>query len=139
MAKRRYICVDCLRGARRGCMVLEHPEDTALLTLKGRLWVKYWALSDIERIIVVKPLGTLGFTVEVWERRWDWGVGKPTYVRLVWKASFHGDTIYPLCLRAHRWEDGEAKKALEEIVLRPMVLFEELKAVLQQHARLFIP
>ena len=140
--ERVYTCFDYY-GKRKGCAVLICPEDTALLTAKNVVWVKWWASSSVERIMVMRPSSGLncavGSVVEVWERRWDWSFKPPrSYVVLVWRAIFDDYTIYPLHMGIWKWESGEMRAALEEITLNPRVMLEELKAALQQHARLFV-
>ena len=140
--ERVYTCFDYY-GKRKGCAVLICPEETALLTAKNVIWVRWWVSSDTERIVVLKPLHALncsvGTTIEVWERRWDWSVSPPhSHVVLVWKVVLDDYTVYPLYLRAYNWDSGEMLRALEEITLNPKVICEELKAALQAHARLFV-
>jgi len=120
-----------------------HPDDTALLTSKNLLWLRYWVGSDAERIIVAKPRrvdgATLGFKIEVWERTWSWGFNLPPLVRKVWQVELEDLPLYPLYFQAYKYEDGEARRALEEILWNPRRLFEELQAALQMQARLFTP
>jgi len=124
---------------RQGCMILLYPGDTALFTSKNMLWVRFWVCSDAERIVVIKPAHVLGFRVEVWERVWDWAEKRVRYVRRVWCAEVEDAPLYPLYFSAFKYENGEAEKAVEELVWNPLRIFEELQAALQMHARLFVP
>ena len=147
MDKRRYVCTKYPptweEPKRQGCMILLYPGDTALFTSKNLLWVRFWVTSNTERIIVVKPrsmvTATLGFKLEVWERVWSWGFNLPPVVRRVWQIELEDLPLYPLYFQAYKYQDGEARRALEEILWNPRRLFEELQAVLQMRARLFVP